>query len=46
MEPLRRLVVCSAQLSRRLSMADLIFLVLATGLFVAFAAFATALRRL
>jgi len=27
-------------------MADLIFLVLATGLFVAFAAFATALRRL
>jgi len=27
-------------------MADLIFLVLGTGLFVAFAAFATALRRL
>jgi hypothetical protein len=46
MEPLRAFVVCSAQLSRRLCMADLIFLALGAGLFVAFAAFATALRRL
>lgn len=45
MEPLRRPVACSAQLSGRPFMADLMFLALGVGLFVAFAAFAMGLRR-
>ena len=45
MEPLRSRVVCSAQLSGRPFMADLMFLALGVGLFVAFAAFAMGLRR-
>jgi hypothetical protein len=44
MEPLRRLVAFSAQLSGRPFMADLMFLALGVGLFVAFAAFAVGLR--
>lgn len=45
MEPLRRPMVWSRQLSGRPFMADLMFLALGVGLFVAFAAFAVGLRR-
>jgi hypothetical protein len=46
MERLRRLVASSAQLSGRPFMADLMFLALGVGLFVAFAAFAVGLRHI
>jgi hypothetical protein len=46
MEPLRVSVVFSGQVSWRPKMADLLFLALGGGLFLAFAAFAVALRRL
>ena len=46
MEPLRTAMVFSGQVSWRPKMADLLFLALGGGLFLAFAAFAVALRRL
>jgi hypothetical protein len=45
MEPLRVSMVLSSQVSWRPRMADLIFLAAGGGLFLAFAAFAAALRR-